>query len=81
MSQIDNLIDSYIDDSSHYDDFDDNIIKETLNGLKETLNSLTESNIQEYAKAFKNYKKSLTNSEKKEICEDFIQYAKHSRFI
>jgi len=46
MSQIDNLIDSYIDDSSHYDDFDDNVIRETLNGLKEVLNSITENNIQ-----------------------------------
>ena len=71
------IIDSYIGDSAHYDDFDDNVIQETLNGLRKSLKNLTEQDTKSYVEAFKTYKKSLTDPEKVQVCEDFIEYCKH----
>ena len=77
MKQVHKLIQSYKEDAAHYDDFDDNEIKEVLDGLDESLSSLKESNANSYTQTINEYRNSLQTNSEKEIINDFIKYCKY----
>jgi len=74
MKNISKLVELYKDDACSYDDFDDNIIAETLDKLEESLLSINES--QTVKQKIDELKSSL-NEEQQEIINDFLQYYKH----
>jgi tRNA(Ile)-lysidine synthase TilS/MesJ len=74
MKNISKLIELYKDDACSYDDFDDNVIAETLNKLEESLLSINES---ETVMQKINELKNSSNDEQKEIINDFLQYYKY----
>jgi len=76
MKKIFTLIEMYKGDAYHFDDFDDNIIAETLDKLKELLSNLKENDNESYARTIKEYKNSL-EGERKDVIEDFIEYSKY----
>jgi len=77
MQQVHKLIQSYKEDAAHYDDFDNNEIKEVLDGLDESLSSLKESNANSYTQTINEYRNSLQTNSEKEIINDFIKYCKY----
>jgi hypothetical protein len=77
MQQVHKLIQQYKEDAAHYDDFDDNQIKEVLNGLDKSLSSLKESNVISYNQTITEYRSSLQTNSEKEIINDFIKYCKY----
>ena len=77
MQQVHKLIQQYKEDAVHYDDFDDNQIKEVLNGLDKSLSSLKESNVISYNQTITEYRSSLQTNSEKEIINDFIKYCKY----
>jgi hypothetical protein len=77
MQQVHKLIQQYKEDAAHYDDFDDNEIKEVLDGLDESLSSLKESNANSYTQTINEYRNSLQTNSEKEIINDFIKYCKY----
>lgn len=77
MKQVHKLIQSYKEDAAHYDDFDDNEIKEVLDGLDESLSSLKESNANSYTQKINEYRDSLQTNSEKDIINDFITYCKY----
>jgi predicted Zn-dependent peptidase len=74
MKNISKLVELYKDDACAYDDFDDNVIAETLDKLEESLLSINESEtvIQKI-----NELRLSSNDEQKEIINDFLQYYKY----
>jgi hypothetical protein len=76
MKKIFTLIEMYKSDAYHFDDFDDDIIAETLDKLKESLSNLKENDNESYARTIKEYKNSL-EGERKDVIEDFIEYSKY----
>ena len=77
MQQVHKLIQQYKEDAAHYDDFDDNEIKEVLDGLDKSLSSLKESNANSYTQTINEYRDSLQTNSEKEIINDFIKYCKY----
>lgn len=77
MKPLHTLIEMYIDDSAHYDDFNDEVIKETLEGMKPYIETLHEAPAKTYAETINRYKKTLTSKEQKQVCEDFAEYIKY----
>jgi len=77
MQQVHKLIQQYKEDAAHYDDFDDNKIKEVLDGLDKSLSSLKESNANSYTQTINEYRDSLQTNSEKEIINDFIKYCKY----
>ena len=77
MQQVHKLIQQYKEDAAHYDDFDDNEIKEVLDGLDKSLSSLKESNANSYTQKINEYKDSLQTDSEKDIVNDFITYCKY----
>jgi hypothetical protein len=77
MKQVHKLIQLYKEDAAHYDDFDDDEIKEVLDGLDESLSSLKESNANSYTQTINEYRNSLQTNSEKEIINDFIKYCKY----
>jgi hypothetical protein len=77
MQKVHKLIQQYRDDAAHYDDFDDNEIKEVLDGLDKSLSSLKESNVNSYTQTINEYKNSLQTDSEKDIINDFIKYCKY----
>jgi hypothetical protein len=77
MQKIHQLIQEYKGDAMHFDDFDDDVINETLSKLDESLNSLNETNISSYIKAINEFKNSLSINEEKQILTDFMKYCKY----
>jgi hypothetical protein len=77
MQQVHKLIQQYKEDAAHYDDFDDNEIKEVLDGLDKSLSSLKESNANSYTQTINEYRNSLQTNSEKEIINDFIKYCKY----
>lgn len=76
MKKIFTLIEMYKGDAYHFDDFDDNMIAETLDRLKESLSKLEENDNEGYVRTIKEYKSSL-EGEQKEVMDDFIKYSKY----
>jgi len=74
MKNISKLVELYKDDACSYDDFDDNIIAETLDKLEKSLLSINES--QTVKQKIDELKSSL-NEEQQEIINDFLQYYKY----
>ena len=77
MQQVHKLIQQYKEDAAHYDDFDDNEIKEVLDGLDKSLSSLKENNTNSYTQAINEYRDSLQTNDEKDIVNDFITYCKY----
>jgi hypothetical protein len=77
MQQIHKLIQQYKEDAAHYDDFDDDEIKEVLDGLDKSLFSLKESNTDSYTQTINEYRNSLQTDSEKDIINDFIKYCKY----
>ena len=77
MQQVHKLIQQYKEDAAHYDDFDDNEIKEVLDGLDKSLSSLKEGNANSYTQAINEYRDSLQTNSEKDIINDFIKYCKY----
>lgn len=77
MQKVHKLIQQYRDDAAHYDDFDDNEIKEVLDGLDKSLSSLKESNVNSYTQTINEFRDSLQTNSEKEIINDFITYCKY----
>ena len=74
MKNISKLIELYKDDANAYDDFDDNVIAETLDKMEEALLSMNESTT---VKQQLDELRSSMNEEQQEIINDFLQYYKH----
>ena len=77
MQQVHKLIQQYKEDAAHYDDFNDDEIKEVLDGLDKSLSSLKESNANSYTQAINEYRDSLQTDSEKDIVNDFITYCKY----
>ena len=77
MQQVHKLIQQYKEDAAHYDDFDDNEIKEVLDGLDKSLSSLKEGNANSYTQVINEYRDSLQTNSEKDIINDFIKYCKY----
>ena len=77
MQQVHKLIQQYKEDAAHYDDFNDDEIKEVLDGLDKSLSSLKESNANSYTQTINEYKNSLQTDSEKDIINDFIKYCKY----
>ena len=74
MKNISKLIELYKDDANAYDDFDDNVIAETLDKVEESLLSMNESTT---VKQQLDELRASMNEEQQEIINDFLQYYKH----
>ena len=74
MKNISKLIELYKDDACAYDDFDDNVIAETLSKVEESLLSMNESTT---VKQQLDELRASMNEEQQEIINDFLQYYKH----
>ena len=74
MKNISKLIELYKDDAYAYDDFDDNVIAETLDKVEESLLSMNESTT---VKQQLDELRASMNEEQQEIINDFLQYYKH----
>jgi hypothetical protein len=74
MKQISKIVSLYKDDANSYDDFDDNVIAETLDKLEESLLSINESTT---VKQKIDELRSSMNEEQQEIINDFLQYYKY----
>ena len=74
MKNISKLIELYKDDANAYDDFDDNVIAETLDKMEEALLSMNETTT---VKQQLDELRSSMNEEQQEIINDFLQYYKH----
>ena len=74
MKNISKVIELYKDDANAYDDFDDNVIAETLDKMEEALLSMNESTT---VKQQLDELRSSMNEEQQEIINDFLQYYKH----
>jgi hypothetical protein len=71
---ISKIVSLYKDDANSYDDFDDNVIAETLDKLEESLLSINESTT---VKQKIDELRSSMNEEQQEIINDFLQYYKY----
>jgi uncharacterized protein YeaO (DUF488 family) len=74
MKNISKLVELYKDDANAYDDFDDNVIAETLDKMEEALLSMNESTT---VKQQLDELRASMNEEQQEIINDFLQYYKH----
>lgn len=74
MKQISKIVELYKDDACAYDDFDDNVIAETLDKVEESLLSMNESTT---VKQQLDELRTSMNEEQQEIINDFLQYYKH----
>jgi hypothetical protein len=74
MKQISKIVSLYKEDADAYDDFDDNVIAETLDKLEESLLSINESTT---VKQKIDELRSSMNEEQQEIINDFLQYYKY----
>lgn len=74
MKQISKIVELYKDDACAYDDFDDNVIAETLDKVEESLLSMNESTT---VKQQLDELRASMNEEQQEIINDFLQYYKH----
>jgi dsDNA-binding SOS-regulon protein len=76
MKKISKMVSLYKEDADAYDDFDDNIIAETLDKLEESLLSINESTT---VKQKIDELRLLMNKEQQEIINDFLQYYKYNK--
>jgi hypothetical protein len=76
MKKISKMVSLYKEDADAYDDFDDNIIAETLDKLEESLLSINESTT---VKQKIDELRSSMNKEQQEIINDFLQYYKYNK--
>lgn len=78
MKQISKIVSLYKEDADAYDDFDDNVIAETLDKLEESLLSINESTT---VKQKIDELRSSMNEEQQEIINDFLQYYKDRKSV
>jgi hypothetical protein len=76
MKKISKMVSLYKEDADAYDDFDDNIIAETLDKLEESLLSINESTT---VKQKIDELRLSMNKEQQEIINDFLQYYKYNK--
>lgn len=70
------MVSLYKEDADAYDDFDDNIIAETLDKLEKSLLSINESTT---VKQKIDELRLSMNKEQQEIINDFLQYYKYNK--
>jgi hypothetical protein len=76
MKKISKMVSLYKEDADAYDDFDDNIIAETLDKLEKSLLSINESTT---VKQKIDELRLSMNKEQQEIINDFLQYYKYNK--